>query len=74
MSEVDRALERHLQVWTVAPEDRALYGHAFRSGWAARTTTTDAVMVTREYLADLERRVTIREKRAFMPRPDGSVS
>jgi len=31
-------------------------------------------MVTREYLADLERRVTIREKRAFMPRPDGSVS
>jgi hypothetical protein len=42
VSEVDRALERHLQVWTVAPEDRALYGHGFRSGWAARTANIDA--------------------------------
>ena len=56
MNELEKALERHLQVWTVQPEDRALYGHAFRAGWAARTTNVDAVVITREELARLQRK------------------
>lgn len=64
--EFNKAREAHLQVWATDPADRALYGHAFRSGWNARTVTDDDVraflrrqnyaLINREELARLQRK------------------
>jgi hypothetical protein len=72
--DLHRAIVNYFPRNTWTDRERVLFETGFRAGWKARTTNAGAVMVTREYLADLERRVMISEKRAFPPRPDGSVS